>query len=158
MVTELTCPVMPVITATFRSFFGSPFTAELTLACSQHWAISVRLDVYSLRPNRATKPVCVFTVTVPTTLLSIRKPNYTPLQSAVRSRKRRGYQPMRREQVGAAKEASIKMAASVWGLEVFRHSAPWRVEGERRLSVVAPTGFPCGYLSLRSLFQKMFWI
>ncbi|TNN76869.1 hypothetical protein EYF80_012922 [Liparis tanakae] len=35
---------MPVITATFLSFFGSPPTAELRLADSEHMAISSRLS------------------------------------------------------------------------------------------------------------------
>lgn len=42
-VSNVTCPVMPVITATFLS--GSPLTSEHTLAGSEYWAISDWLEV-----------------------------------------------------------------------------------------------------------------
>lgn len=45
---KVTCPVMPVIRATFLFAFWSPFSAELALVFSPHWAI---VEVWCLPVN-----------------------------------------------------------------------------------------------------------
>lgn len=125
-----TCPVMPVITATFLSFLGSPLNAELTLACSEHWAIADRLQVYSLLLHRPTEPTepSVFTVGAAGRGSPQHPIQTTPLQSARRSRKRRRNQPIKWE--------NVRRLTDVTRVPVC-HSGLCRTEGEGKLHIIA---------------------
>lgn len=118
----LTCPVMPVMTATFLSCC-SPFIVELTLAGSEHCAISNSLEVWIelTKPSDRIdkKRLCVCLQRDCYQRASSASVNRTTLrlQAKIRMRKRRRNQPMRSEHVAADKKESVKRARCVWGLQ-----------------------------------------
>lgn len=135
-----TCPVMPVMIATFL-FFGASLTVELTFAGPEHWAIFFNRLRFNLR--RAHKPGAKWArMKLPVCLQceyqhrDVRKPmtrERCPASARVRLAvplAPRIHQPMSVDHVGADEDALLKRAEPSASLSFSNHSATKRMEVE----------------------------